>query len=289
MKPKLSVCIPTYNRKEFLKEALQSLEQQTFQDFETIILDDGSADGTGEMVKELGGDIHYHWQENAGEVTTTNRLIELAQTDYIAFLHSDDLLVDDALERLWGAVDAESEPVVAYGNYLKIDERGNPCGQSNRTLHSGRITTQFFNDIIVHPVGSLFPKKALQEVGGLDGSITACYDYKMELLISLKYRFVALEKPTFMRRRHDSNTSQIGFKNRLTEYHVLKDFYENLGGKEVVPADIAAKRLAKEACRAGRSAMDEGHKEQGRELLAESWQLHPTAKTFWHRFKAMIG
>lgn len=285
----ISVCIPTYNRKAFLKEALQSLQRQTFQNFETIVFDDGSTDGTSEMIKDEGFSARYYWHENRGEYPVVNKLIQLAACDYIAFLHSDDLFVPDALQRMADAVNGQDEECIIYGNYLKIDKDGNPCGESKRKLYSGWITQQLFEDVIVHPVGTLFPKKALLDVGGMDENLSVCADYKMELLISLKYRFVALDKPTFMRRRHDSNISKICFVNRLAEYHVLKDFYENLGGKKIIPADIAKKRLAKEAYRAGRSAIDEGRRDQGRELLDESWQIHPTLKTFLHRLKSMIG
>lgn len=287
--PFISVCIPTYNRKDFLKEALQSLAKQTFTDFETIVFDDGSTDGTEEMIKIEGFDVQYHWHENRGEYPVVNQLIQLAKCDYIAFLHSDDLLVPDALQRMADAAKATDTPHVVYSNYLKIDKDGNPCGASKRKLYSGQITRQLFEDIIVHPVGTLFPKQALLDVGGMDENLSVCADYKMELLISLKYPFIALEEPTFMRRRHDSNISQVCFANRLAEYEVLKDFYENLGGKEVIDAPAAAKRLAKEAYRAGRSALDEGKNQQGRALLAQSWRMHPTPKTLWHRFKAMIG
>jgi glycosyltransferase involved in cell wall biosynthesis len=278
---KLSVCIPTYNRKDFLRQALQSLQQQTFKDFETVILDDGSTDGTEQMVRDLDMDIKYNWQQNSGEVATTNRLMEMAQCEYISFLHSDDLLVNDALQRLQEARQAQSDDVVVYGNYLKIDESGHICGASTRKLYSGSITQHLFEDIIVHPVGSLFPRKALLQVGGLDGSLKACYDYKMELLLSLKYKFVALDKPTFMRRRHTSNSSQISLRNRLTEYEVLKDFYYNLGGKEVIPEKIARKRLAKEAYRAACSAIDENKLQQAKELLRESWAMSKNIKTLF--------
>ncbi len=287
--PYISVCIPTYNRKAFLTEALGSLRKQTFDDFETIVFDDGSTDGTAQMIKQADFDVQYHWQENRGEYAVVNDLIKLAQSDYIAFLHSDDLLVPDALQRMAEAARLQKEPHVIYSNYLKIDKDGNPCGASKRKLYSGRITTHLFNDVIVHPVGTLFPKQALLDVGGMDESLRVCADYKMELLISLKYPFIALDEPTFMRRRHDSNISQVCFENRLAEYEVLTDFYENLGGKEVIDAGAAAKRLAKEAYRAGRSALDEGKRKQAGRLLAESWKMHHCPKTLWHRLRAMIG
>ncbi len=283
---KISICVPTYNRKQYLREALNSLQQQTYRDFETIVLDDGSTDGTGEMIKQMGYDLKYYWQKNAGEAITTNRLIEMSSGDYISFLHSDDLLFADAMERMVAALEAENEDVVVYGNYVKIDKDGNVCGKSRRKLYSGRIIAHLFEDIIVHPVGSLFPKKAIVEVGGLDESLHACYDYKMELMISLKYRFIALDKPTFKRRRHSSNTSMASFANRMAELQVLKDFYYKKESKDLIPENIAKERLAREAFRAAQSAIDEKLFQQGYELLKESYELSPRFKTLFYLWKA---
>jgi glycosyltransferase involved in cell wall biosynthesis len=286
--PLVSICVPTYNRKSYLAEALHSAVDQTFTDYELVILDDGSTDGTGDLVKSLDRPVRYYWQENAGEVATTNRLIEMAQGKYIAFLHSDDKLMPRALECMVAAAEGESEPVVVYGNYLRMDEHGRISGQSKRKLHSGRITTQLFEDIIVHPNGSLFPKQALQEVGGLDPSLKACYDYKMELRLSLKYRFVAVAEPTFVRRRHASNTSRGSYRNHKIELDVLTDFYYHGGGQGVVPARVAMKRLSKQSLRAGRWALKEGLYEEGRALIRQSFQQRPNLKAMIHLLASSV-
>lgn len=65
--PAVSVCIPTYNRKDYLKETLQSVFAQTYKDYEVVIVDDGSTDGTEEMIKTADYKVRYYWQENVGE------------------------------------------------------------------------------------------------------------------------------------------------------------------------------------------------------------------------------
>jgi len=287
--PTVSICIPTYNRREYLRETIASVLAQTYKDYEVIVLDDGSTDGTKEMVENIGYQLGYYWQENRGEPATCNRLIELAQGRYISFIHSDDLLVPDAVERMTNVMDTEPEEVVVYGNYLRIDENGNVCGRSKRRLYSGHITRQLFEDIIVHPNGSMFPKTVLEEAGGFDTSLKASYDYKLELKISLKYRFIALKEPMFMRRRHSGNTSQDSFANRKAELDMLTEFYHNGGGKEVIPQHLAAKRLSKEAYRAGRWAIKEGAYEQARQLLAQSFRQYPNPKSLIHWAKATVA
>ncbi|HUW18479.1 MAG TPA: glycosyltransferase [Sedimentisphaerales bacterium] len=286
--PTVSICIPTYNRKGYLRETLDSVFAQTYKDYEVVIADDGSTDGTEEMVKNSGYDVRYYWHENRGEPATCNRLIELAQGGYISFVHSDDLLVPDAIERMVNVMNNEAGDVVVYGNYFRIDEHGKIGGQSKRKLYSGYITRHLFEDIIVHPNGSMFPKRVLEEAGGFDTSLKACYDYKLELKISLKYRFIALDEPTFKRRRHSSNTSQDSFVNRKTEFDMLSDFYYNSGGKDVIPKSIAMRRLGQESYRAGRWALSEGLPGQACELLRQSFQMYPNTKSLAHWARAAI-
>lgn len=88
--PKVSVCIPTYNRKDYLRETIASVFQQTFKDFEIVVVDDGSTDGTAEMVARMDCPITYFHQSNSGDAAAPNKLIELAKGQYISFLDSDD-------------------------------------------------------------------------------------------------------------------------------------------------------------------------------------------------------
>lgn len=285
----VSICIPTYNRKGYLKETLGSVFAQTYKDYEVVVVDDGSTDGTGEMIKSAGYDVRYYWHENQGEAATCNKLIELAKGQYISFIHSDDLLTPDAIEQMVNIMNAESEDVIVYGNYIRIDEHGNICGHSKRKLYNGYIVRHLFDDVIVHPNGSMFPKRVLEEIGGFDTSLKASYDYKLELQLSLKYRFIALSEPTFKRRRHFSNTSQDSFANRKAELDMLSDFYYHGGGKEVVPKRLAMKRLSKESYRAGRWAIKEGLPDKACRMLSQSFRQHPNLKSIIHWTKAKIA
>jgi glycosyltransferase involved in cell wall biosynthesis len=280
--PTVSICIPTYNRKDYLKETLKSVFAQTYKDYEVVIVDDGSTDETEGAIEKSAYNVGYHRQENQGEAASRNKLIELAQGRFIAFVDSDDMLMPDAIERMVRVMDAESEDVIVYGSYLRIDQDGNICGRCKRELHSGYITKYLFEDIIVHPSGSMYPRKALQEIGGFDTSLKACTDYDLELRTSLKYRCVALQEPTFKHRRHPGNVSNHSFANRKIELNVLEDFYYNKGGKEVIPRYPAVRRLGKEGYRAGRCAIKEGLQETAHQLLSQSFRRHPNFKSlFW--------
>ncbi len=99
MNPKVSVVIPTYERAGKVQDAIKSVLAQTFSDLEVIVVDDGSTDGTGRILREKFGDrIRYYEQANQGVSVARNRGIEEARGEWIAFLDSDDLWEKEKLE-----------------------------------------------------------------------------------------------------------------------------------------------------------------------------------------------
>lgn len=106
-----TVFTPTFNRAHLLPRAYKSLQEQTFRDFEWLIVDDGSTDGTETLVKQWQKDaefpIRYYWQENSGKHVAINRAVNLAASELFVILDSDDWLVPNALERIlyhWHAI-----------------------------------------------------------------------------------------------------------------------------------------------------------------------------------------
>jgi len=287
-KKTVSICIPTYNRKEYLIETLNSILAQTYKDYEIVIVDDGSTDGTEDMIKELGLPVTYHWQQNSGDAAARNKLIELAQGKYISFIDSDDLLLPDAIERLVKVMEEETEDVIVYGSYFRIDEYGNVYGKCKRRLYSGRITEYLFETILVHACGSLFPTKILRESPAFDKSLRICSDYDLWLRLSMKYKFVALAEPTFKRRRHSTNLSKACFENCLIEFQVVNRFYNEIGDKQLISKSTAEKVISRKKCRAGLYAAKEGLHDQACELLSQSFRLHPNFKSLIYWTKAAL-
>src|SRR5207302_6057969 len=107
----VSAVIPTYNRDHLLKNAIDSILAQTYSVHEVIIVDDGSTDGTGEMVRSYIREkrsqviIRYIRQENQGQSAALNRGIERASGEWIAFLHSDDTWLPEKLERQFRTIE----------------------------------------------------------------------------------------------------------------------------------------------------------------------------------------
>ncbi len=277
--PLVSICIPTYNRKEYLKEALASVFAQTYKDYEVVVLDDGSTDGTGEIVKNTDYNVVYYWVNHIGQSAARNKLIELAQGEYITFLDSDDLLFPDAVQRLMDVIDSYGPDVFAYGSHIGVDEEGNEVRRKQHKLPSGDIVTDLFEFIYVKSCGTMCAKRIYEQEGGFDTSLKRCAVYKLLLKLSLKYKFIPVEKPVYAKRRHRGNLSDQSFVNRKIELDVLEDFYFKGGGKEVIPRRRAMKRLSKEGYRVGRAALREGLPEQACKFLRQSFHCYPSPKT----------
>ena len=123
MHPKVSVIIPSYNRAHFLGDSIESILRQTFQDFEIIVVDDGSIDETPEVVGRYPN-IHFIRQSNSGISAARNTGLSAASGKYIVFLDSDDLLLPEALKIGSDALDIHSECAFVYGYWQYIAADG---------------------------------------------------------------------------------------------------------------------------------------------------------------------
>ena len=123
---KISVVIPMYNRRHYIEESINSILNQSFQDFEIVIVDDGSTDNSYDFCKKKYGHFKnirlLSNDRNVGEGKTTNRLFKEARGKYIAILHSDDLFLPDALKNLYEVAEATNADVVHTIGHIRSAE-----------------------------------------------------------------------------------------------------------------------------------------------------------------------
>ena len=129
MKPKLSVVVPSYNHQDYISETLKSLEKQTFQNFEIIVVDDGSTDRTVEAVKSFPSRARIFTQEHQGVVAARNRGVSLARGEYICFVDSDDVILSDRFEKQVAVLDSDLEVGLVFADALIIDSKGEQIGK----------------------------------------------------------------------------------------------------------------------------------------------------------------
>lgn len=186
--PLVSVIIPTYNRRDFLKEAIRSVLEQSFRDFELIVVDDGSKDGTHEMIqREFSGLLTYLYQENQGVSRARNRGLQVAQGEFVAFLDSDDLWLPRKLERQVAFMQSNPDAQICYTDeiWIRRGVRVNP--KKKHAKYSGWIYPRCLPLCIISPSSALMRRELLEQVGGFDEEMPVCEDYDLWLRISARY------------------------------------------------------------------------------------------------------
>lgn len=207
--PRVSVIIPTYNRAQFLMDAIGSVLDQSCQDFELIIIDDGSEDETRKIMKPFEDRLTYHFQKNAGISRARNKGLRLAEGEYIAFLDSDDLWKKHKLEKQIELFEADSQAQICYTDEIWIREgvRVNP--KKVHRKYSGWIFQHCVPLCIISLSSAMMRKSLLNQVGPFDEQLPACEDYDLWLRISLMTPIHLIPEPLIIKRGgHSDQLSQ---------------------------------------------------------------------------------
>ncbi|MBI3013693.1 MAG: glycosyltransferase [Candidatus Tectomicrobia bacterium] len=198
--PQVSVVIPTYNRRHFLPEAVASVRRQTYRDWELIIVDDGSEDGTREMLEKLGGPVRLLFTEHRGVSAARNRGLAEARGKYIAYLDSDDLWHPHKLQIQVEYMEAHPAAVVTYTDEIWI-RRGVRVNQKKKhRKYSGDIFAFCLPLCIVSLSSALLRRDVLVELGGFDETLPACEDYDLWLRLARMYPFHFEPRPLITKR-----------------------------------------------------------------------------------------
>ena len=137
--PTVSVIIPFYNRVKWLREAVDSVFAQTYQNFEVILVDDGSSESLDELAELRDERIRYVRQQNKGPAATRNVGLDLARGRYIAFLDADDTFSPMKLERQVACMEEDPEIMLSHTSYQHMSSEGEYIGDVKAGRFSGRV------------------------------------------------------------------------------------------------------------------------------------------------------
>lgn len=225
--PRVSVIIPTYNRVGMLKQAIESVLAQTFQDIEIVVVDDGSTDNTHQMLTAYHHCVHYIYQENQERSAARNHGAASSKGEYLVFLDSDDLLLPNMLRLLVAALDCQSELGLAAGGYQYIDENGQVLRQIKPWLNSRTITfeTLLFSGLV--PTSAVMVRRCWHErVGGFDTKFVGPEDMDFWYRLSLAGCCMAWEPSIVCQYRiHESNSINNIRQHYATYFAVLDDLF----------------------------------------------------------------
>ena len=227
MNPKVSIGLPLYNTGKYLKQTIESILDQTFEDFELIICDNASTDNSAEIVKEFK-DKRIRFYQNDKEipgVENWNKCVDLAKGELVALFHSDDVYEPTIIEEEVAAFKKNPSlgAVFTLGNW--IDENGKKVGEFTLDPYLKGKTVFNFYEMLTHLLRGastimvcptvMVPKKIYQEVGKYR-QIKWVFDYEYYLRILEKYDIAIINKNLINYRKH-AEQGTANWLNKRTE------------------------------------------------------------------------
>ena len=211
--PLVSVIMPCYNASCYLREAVESVQSQSFKDWELLIIDDGSTDSSEEIALEYAANdarVHLIKQPNSGACRARNNGLEHAKGQYIKFLDADDVLESECLRSQVKQIETLSSRQIPFGDYYNIDKDGMVLSKyifnRKRDLSADSVYF-FFTEWRVLISAPLHRAELLREIGGFDESLKRGQEFDLHLRLALvDVEFVYRPCNTFRYREHHSAT-----------------------------------------------------------------------------------
>jgi glycosyltransferase involved in cell wall biosynthesis len=209
--PTISVLMPVYNADRYLAVAVESVLAQTFGDFEFIIVDDGSTDGSLAVLRRFEADdprVRVVSRENRGLVASLNQMIGLARGEFLARMDADDLCLPDRFLRQVDFLRRNPDHIAVGCRALLIDPDGAPIRPfAEQTSHEEIDAAHLRGEggAIVHPA-AMIRRRGMEAIGGYDPGMWPSEDLDMFLRIAEHGRLANLPETLFQYRRHASAT-----------------------------------------------------------------------------------
>ena len=239
--PLVSAVIPAYNAQSFIARAVSSVLGQTYRPVECIVVDDGSTDGTAEVVRSLGGGVRLVSQANKGVSSARNKGAEVATGSVLAFLDADDVWVPEKLEKQMAVLNDDPTLGLVYSGALEVDERLNPIGRMEPARPSSALrNTLLLEQPSVTGLGStgLVPVERFRALDGFDERLSTSADCDFTCRIASRYAVACIAEPLTLYRRHPS---QMSADLKLFE-HDMRLVFEKLFADDHVPPGVRSLR-----------------------------------------------
>jgi len=311
--PLVSVITPTYNHEDFIGDCIESVLNQSFKNWEMIIIDDGSTDKTPSIVSSYDDNrIRFKRQKNIGIMNiykTLNKALKLSRGKYIAILPGDDLWPKDKLEKQLQTFDDNT--VLSHGKVIKVDSNNkkisNPLPSINfnkkifRNEPVGKVLKILLFKNYIRAPTTIIQKKAIKKIGGfkqINGVPGSGYTTWLEL--SLVGKFSATNEIFSYYRRHKNQVSQTYNMAQVSELicnYVQNDFIEkippSIKESKDFNEDVLIKKLRRKIVwryfKAGRKALLNKDWNKGRNFFWKALKHGPPLMTLTTKIQSLIG
>lgn len=234
--PLLTVYITNYNYGKYIKQSIESVLVQTFQDFELFIIDDGSVDDSKEIIEQYRDNpkINIIYQQNKGLNVTNNIAMRSSVAKYIMRLDADDFLTPDALEIMVSTLENDTDLGLVFPDYYYTNDDGIITGEEIR--HNFDKDVSLF-DQPAHGACTMIRLENLRMLGGYNESFTCQDGYDLWIKFIMHYKVTNINKPLFYYRRHGNNLT--GNEERIlsTRKKIKETYVESF--KLITPKTVA--------------------------------------------------
>lgn len=208
--PRVSVVIPAYNAERFIGDALDSVMAQTFRDVEVIVVDDGSTDGTGEIVRSYGEPVRLVDQANAGPSAARNRGVREAKSELVAFLDADDRWLPEKLALQVPLLDGNAGTDLVHCRVQLIDASGQPMPTPRLPAPSGRIFHDLLERNVLGTSAVVVRKARVEQVGGFPEDMKWAEDWLLWLRLAQHCQVGCVEEVLVQHREHGASLATEG-------------------------------------------------------------------------------
>lgn len=300
--PTVSIIIPTFNREKLVCKAIKSVLNQTFSDFELIVVDDASTDQTKDVVGDFNDErIQYlRHAQNAGVCAARNTGLAVAQGRYVAFLDSDDEWLPEKLEQQIHQFEMAPQQVGVVYTWLQIiDEQEEVCKLRQPSLSGQLQQDLLYSNFIGTPSTLMVKNELIRQTDGFDTRLRCCEDWDMWLQLAKLCEFSLIQVPLVQYREHDEEGRGSTNSSAIVEGYLifLKKHHRNLLATVKQVGSFTMTQKAGYLFNIGRRLLCHGSRihhqealELGQQYVWSSLVANPLSlQTVFHYFSSRLG
>jgi glycosyltransferase involved in cell wall biosynthesis len=232
----VSVVIPVFNGSEFLRQAIESVLAQTYEDVELVVVDDGSTDDTAVIAQSFGDRLAYHHQENMGVAAALNRGIRASRGKYIAWLSHDDEFLPRKLERQMSFINQHPEYRAIYSDFFIINASGEIIKEVKTPWYPREAAIwELFGTMYINGSSTLIERTCFDDVGFFNEDLRFSQDMDMWMRMELAFDIGRIPETLVKWRSHPGQGSRDVGTHSAEKWETYRRMFADLMAKGLFP------------------------------------------------------